>query len=59
MVSVLNHQMHIEGELRLFADDFDDHRAERNVVDEMAVHDVAVDPIGPGRLNFANFPSQI
>jgi hypothetical protein len=51
--------MDIEGKFRLFADNFDDHRSEGNVVDEMAVHDVAVDPIGAGLFNFANLRRQV
>ena len=59
MIGVLDHQMHIEGKFRLFADNFDDHWAKRNVVDEMAIHDVAMDPIGAGVFNFANLRRQI
>jgi len=59
MIGMLDHQMHIERTFRLLADKTDDRRSERNVVDEMAVHDVAMDPIGARVFNFANFASQI
>ena len=59
MIGVLDHQMHIEGKFRLFTDEPDDRWAERNIVDEMAVYDVAMDPIGAGIFNFANFLSQM
>jgi len=59
MIRVLDHQMHIERKLCLSADNFDDHRSEGNVVDEVAVHDVAMEPIGAGLFNFANFRGQI
>src|SRR3954466_5817495 len=37
------------------ANRFDYRRAERNVRDEMAVHDVQVEPIGPGRAGAGGF----
>ena len=55
MIGVLDHQMHIEGKFRLFAENFDDHRAERNVVDEVAVHDVAMNPIRVGLFDQTDF----
>ncbi len=56
MIGVFDHEMHIKRQLRLFADETDDRRAERNVVDEMAVHDVAMDPISPGCFDPLRFP---
>jgi hypothetical protein len=56
---VFDHQVDIERELRLLADNFDNHRSEGNVVDEMAIHDVAVNPVGAGRFYLSDFVGQL
>src|SRR4051794_14318614 len=48
MVWPLDHQMDVERKLGLLADTTYHDWAERDVVDEVAVHDVAVDPIRAG-----------
>jgi hypothetical protein len=58
MIGVLDHQMHIERKFRLLAHKIDNHRAERNVVDEVTVHDIAMDPIGAGFLDGVDFLGQ-
>ena len=45
MVRPFDHEMHVERELGVFADGRDDRGPEGNVVDEMAIHDVAMNPI--------------
>jgi len=59
MIGVFDHQVDIEPEFGLFADEADDRRPKGDVVYEMAVHDVAMDPIGAGLLNSTNFPCQV
>ena len=58
VIGMFDHQMHVEWQVSLFANETDDGWTERNVVYEMAVHDVAMDPISAGRLDFVNFLSQ-
>src|SRR6266513_6512463 len=58
MIGVLNHEMDVERQIRELANNRDDSRAEGNVIDEMSVHDVAMNPIGPGLLNSAHFIGQ-
>src|SRR5205807_773540 len=55
MIGMFDHQMDIERQLGVFTDKIDNRRAERNVVHEMAIHDVAVDPIGAGVFNAMDF----
>jgi hypothetical protein len=43
--------MAVEDFLRGAADGFDDGRAEGDVGDEVAVHDVEVDPVGAGGID--------
>ena len=59
MIGMLDHEMHVQGESCFSAHEADNVRAEGNIIDEMAVHDVAMDPIGAGIFNFANFLSQM
>src|SRR3989442_15571999 len=58
MLGMLNHQVHIEWKFRLLAHNLDNHRTERNVVDEMSVHHVAVNPVRSGFFHLSNFISQ-
>jgi hypothetical protein len=50
MIGVLDHEMDVEREFRVLSNGRDDSRPERNVIDEMAVHDVEMQPIGAGLL---------
>jgi hypothetical protein len=45
MIRMLDHEMHVERELRVFTDGRDDRGPEGNVIDEMAIHDVEMKPI--------------
>jgi len=45
MIGMFDHEMHVERKLRLFSHGRDQSRSERNVIDEVAVHDVEVQPI--------------
>src|SRR5204863_5306001 len=58
MISVLDPEMDVERQICELANNRDDSRAEGNVIDEMSIHDVAMNPIGPGLLNPANFIGQ-
>jgi hypothetical protein len=46
MIRMLDHEMDIERELGVFADSRDDRGPEGNIIDEMAIHDVEMEPIG-------------
>ena len=48
---LVDHQVRVERQLRPPAQVLDGLRAERQVRDEVGVHDVEVDPVGPGRLD--------
>src|SRR5437763_15429294 len=50
--------MDVERQSRELANSRDNSRSEGNVVDEMSVHDVAMNPIGPGLLNPVHFIGQ-
>jgi hypothetical protein len=58
MIGMLDHKMHVQRETRFFAHEADNVRAEGNIIDEMAVHNVAMDPIRAGDFNAVNFLSQ-
>jgi hypothetical protein len=45
MVGMLDHHMDVERKLSVFADGGDDRGPERNVIDEMAIHDVEMQPV--------------
>ena len=45
MIGMLDHEMNIERQLRVFAHGRDDRGPEGNVIDEMAIHDVEMQPI--------------
>src|ERR1051325_3255627 len=47
--------MNIERELGVFVHKIDNRRAERNIVHEMAVHNVAMDPVGAGLFDALEF----
>ena len=55
MIGVLDHEVDIERKLRVFVHKIDDCRAEGNVVHEMAIHDIAMDPVRAGLFNGMNF----
>ena len=48
MIRMLDHQMHVERKLRVFAHRGDDRRPERNIIDEMTIHYVEMQPIRTG-----------
>jgi hypothetical protein len=58
MIGVLDHEMDVERQIGELANNRDDSRAEGNVIDEMSVHDVAMNPIGPSFLNPAHVIGQ-
>ena len=58
MIGVFDHQLYIERQPCLLADVPNNVGPERNIIDEMSVHDVAMNPIGPGLLNPVHFIGQ-
>jgi hypothetical protein len=50
--------MNVERQIRKLPNNRDDSRAEGNVIDEMSIHNVAMNPIGPGVRNPVNFIGQ-
>ena len=54
-----DHQVAIEIGLRVRPQRLDDIRAERDVRDEMAIHDVEMDPVGTGSNDVAHFLSEL
>jgi hypothetical protein len=50
--------MYVQREPCFFADELHNVRSERNVIDEMAVHDVAMNPIRACCLDTMNFVSE-
>jgi hypothetical protein len=59
MIGMLDHQMHVERQLRQFAHRPDYRRAKGNIVDEMAIHDVEMKPVGPGFFDAADFVGEL
>ena len=55
MVGVLDHQMDVERKLSVLADALDDRRSKGNVIDEMPVHDVAMNPVGARSFDPSDF----
>jgi hypothetical protein len=47
--------MYIERQFRVLSDKIDNCRAEGNIIDEMPIHDVAVNPVGAGFLDVPDF----
>ena len=45
MLGMLDHEMHVEWQICFFADKTNNVRPKGNVIDEMSIHDVAMDPI--------------
>ena len=58
MIGMLDHEMDVERQSRELANGRDDSRTKGNVIDKMPVHDVAMNPIGPGPFNPAHFIRQ-
>ena len=54
-----DHQMHIEHLLGVRAQRFHDVRSDGDVGDEVAVHDVEMDPVGSCRIDRADFFAQL
>src|SRR5574343_502950 len=49
------HQMHIDRRLRMWSNRLAEHRPQRQVGDVMVIHDIKVNPVGPGRDNVTDF----
>ena len=58
MIGMLDHKMHIQRQTCFLSHQPDNIRPEGNVIDEMAVHDVAMDPIRAGDFDAVDFLSQ-
>ena len=58
MIGMLDHKMDVERKTCLAAHGRDDRRTEGNVIDEMPIHDVAVNPIGAGCLHPMDFVAE-
>ena len=58
MIGMLDHQVDIERKLGLLAHKIDNRRPEGDIIDEMSVHDVAMNPICAGFFSGANFIGQ-
>ena len=58
MIGVLDHEMHIDGEFRILSNQIDNCRSEGNIIDEMSIHNVAVNPVGTSLLDALDFVSQ-
>jgi hypothetical protein len=58
MIGVLDHEMHIDREFRIPSDQIDNCRSEGNIIDEMSIHNVAVNPVGASLLDSLDFVSQ-
>jgi hypothetical protein len=51
--------VNIKRQSSFFTNETDDRRAEGNVIDEVAVHDVAMDPVGAGLFDTPDFVGQM
>jgi hypothetical protein len=58
VIGMLDHQMDIERQACFLANEPHNVWSERNIVDEMAVHDVAMNPIGARRFDAMDFFSE-
>jgi hypothetical protein len=54
-----DHQVHIKRLLRAASHRFDNHRAERNIRHEAAVHYVNVDPVGASQIDGTNLVGEM
>ena len=50
MIGMLDHEMDVEWKICVLSNGRDDSGPERNIIDEVAVHDVEMEPIGAGFL---------
>ena len=50
-----DHEMNVERQRRMWTQRFDYHRADRDVGDEMAIHNIDMNPISPRRFDGAHF----
>jgi hypothetical protein len=55
MVGMFDHQMDIEWKPSVLAHHLHAAWAKRNVIDEMPIHDIAMDPIGAGLFHATQF----
>jgi hypothetical protein len=58
MIGVLDHEMHIDREFRIPSDQIDNCRSEGNIIDEMSIHNVAVNPVSASLFDPSDFVSQ-
>ena len=59
MIGMLDHKMDVERKTCLACARRDDLWTEGNVIDEMPIHDVAVNPIGAGGLHRDGFRQRV
>ena len=59
MIGVLDHQVHIQWQFGLSTHKTDDGWPEGNVIDEVAIHDVSMDPVRARSFHFVDFVSQL
>ena len=59
MIWMFDHEMNVERKFRMFAHRRDHGGAERNIVNEMSIHDVEVNPIGASRFDASCFLSEM
>jgi len=57
MIGVLNHEMHIDWEFGTPSDQIDNCRPEGNIIDEMSIHNIAVNPVGSSLFDPSDFVS--
>jgi len=58
MIGGLDHQVNIERQICFFAHNADNLWPKGNVIDEMSIHNVAVNPVGTSLLDALDFVSQ-
>jgi hypothetical protein len=58
MIGVLDHEMHIDREFRILSDQIDNCRPEGNIIDEMSIHNIAVNPVRSSLFDPSDFVSQ-
>jgi hypothetical protein len=59
MIGMLDHEVNIERELRELAHRRDHGRPEGNVVHEVAIHDVEMEPVGAGFFGAPDFVREL
>ena len=51
LMRIGDHEMHVQRNLRDFANRFDHFRSDRDIGDKVAIHDIHMEPIGAGPFN--------